>query len=101
MEESADENISTDKHHDALQAMEKPFYDILGKAYPSSPKQTVINSGSQSDFPDDINNNYNDLECSGSAACCVPWGTNEVLLSSEVSDKTQTLAERCVLCEVE
>jgi len=67
MEESADENISTYKHHDALQAMEKPFYDILGKAYPSSPKQTVINSGSQSDFPDDINNNYHDLECSGSS----------------------------------
>ncbi|KXG21080.1 scarecrow-like protein 9 [Sorghum bicolor] len=67
MEESADENISTYKHHDALQAMEKPFYDILGKAYPSSPKQTVINSGSQSNFPDDINNNYHDLECSGSS----------------------------------
>lgn len=67
MEESADENISTYKHHDALQAMEKPFYDILGKAYPSSPKQTMINSGRQSDFHDDINNNYHDLECSGNS----------------------------------
>lgn len=67
MEESADENISAYKHHDALQAMEKPFYDILGKAYPSSPKQTMVNSGSQSGLPDDINNSHHDLERSGNS----------------------------------
>jgi hypothetical protein len=67
MEERADENISAYKHHHALQAMEKPFYDILGKAYPSSPKQTMVNSGSQSGLPDDINNSHHDLERSGNS----------------------------------
>ncbi|XP_062232508.1 scarecrow-like protein 9 [Phragmites australis] len=66
MEEDTDEKASIHQQHDALQATEKPFYDILGQAYPSSPKKTVINSDSQVDCPGDSSNDYRNRVCSGS-----------------------------------
>ena len=51
---------------DALQATEKPFYDILGQTYPSSAKETVMNGDSQVDCPNDSTNNYREGACSGS-----------------------------------
>ncbi|OEL29014.1 Scarecrow-like protein 9 [Dichanthelium oligosanthes] len=66
MEEDVDENASIYQERDALQATEKPFYDILEQAYPSSAKETVMNSDSQVDYPDDSINNYHEGACSGS-----------------------------------
>ncbi|KAL6864794.1 hypothetical protein ACP4OV_015945 [Aristida adscensionis] len=52
MEESTDDRVSIYQSHDALKAMEKPFYDILGQEYPYSPKVTMTNSDSQPDCSD-------------------------------------------------
>jgi len=51
MEEDIDETASIYQEPDALQATEKPFYDILGQTYPSSAKETVMNGDSQVDCP--------------------------------------------------
>ncbi|KAG0548709.1 hypothetical protein BDA96_01G190200 [Sorghum bicolor] len=63
MEEGTDEKASIYQRHDALQAMEKPFYDILGQAYPSSPTEAMISRDNQVDCPQD---NYSEQTCSGS-----------------------------------
>ncbi|KAL6624396.1 hypothetical protein ACP70R_031717 [Stipagrostis hirtigluma subsp. patula] len=55
--EDFDQRTSIHKRHDALQAMEKPLYDILGQVYPSSPKETVSNSDCQVEFPGNNSNN--------------------------------------------
>ncbi|GJN36331.1 hypothetical protein PR202_gb25180 [Eleusine coracana subsp. coracana] len=74
MEEGIDEKVSTYHQHDALQAMEKPFYDILGHAYPSSSRDILKNSDTQPDFPYYISNDYQDQTCGGSIVsdCCGP-----------------------------
>ncbi|KAL6624399.1 hypothetical protein ACP70R_031720 [Stipagrostis hirtigluma subsp. patula] len=64
--EDIDEKASIHQQHDALQATEKPFYDILGQVYPSSPKETVYNSDRQVDFPSDSSNNFHGQTCIGS-----------------------------------
>ncbi|GJM94336.1 hypothetical protein PR202_ga10974 [Eleusine coracana subsp. coracana] len=51
MEEGIDEKVSTCHQHDALQAMEKPFYDILGHAYPPSSRDILKNSDTQPESP--------------------------------------------------
>ncbi|KAJ1261207.1 hypothetical protein BS78_09G010600 [Paspalum vaginatum] len=61
MEDDTDEKASIYQLHDALQATEKPFYDILGQAYPSSPKETAIRRDSQLDYPQ---YNYSEWACS-------------------------------------
>ena len=66
MEEDIDETASIYQEPDALQATEKPFYDILGQTYPSSAKETVMNGDSQVDCPNDSTNNYREGACSGS-----------------------------------
>ncbi|CAD6334918.1 unnamed protein product [Miscanthus lutarioriparius] len=63
MEEDTDEKASIYQQFDALLAMEKPFYDILGQTYPSSPKETMISRDTQVDCPQD---NYSKQACSGS-----------------------------------
>jgi hypothetical protein len=64
MEEDTDEKANIYQQFDALQAMEKPFYDILGQTYPSSPKETMISRDTQVDCPQD--NYYSKQACSGS-----------------------------------
>ncbi|RCV15563.1 hypothetical protein SETIT_3G066300v2 [Setaria italica] len=64
LEEDIDEKPIIYQERDALQATEKPFYDILGQVYPSPAKEIVLNSDSQG--PDDISNNYHEGACSGS-----------------------------------
>jgi len=63
MEEGTDEKASIYQQLDALQAIEKPFYDIVGQTYPSSPKETMISRDTQVDCPQD---NYSEQACSGS-----------------------------------
>jgi hypothetical protein len=58
MEEDTDEKASIYQQFDALQAMEKPFYDILGQTYPSSSKETMISRDTQ--------DKYSKQACSGS-----------------------------------
>ncbi|CAN6326416.1 unnamed protein product [Urochloa humidicola] len=58
MEEDTDEKASIYQRHDALQATEKPFYDILGQAYPTSPKETMISTDSQMDCLQDSSSSY-------------------------------------------
>lgn len=53
MEEGTDEKASIYQQLDALQAMEKPFYDIIGQTYPSSPMETMISRDNQVDCPQD------------------------------------------------
>lgn len=64
MEEDIDDD-SIYPEHDALQATEKPFYDILGQAYPSSAKEVVMTSDSP-DCPDGSSNNNLEGACLGS-----------------------------------
>ena len=66
--EDIDEKASIYQQHDALQATEKPFYDILGQAYPSSPKETMIHTYSHIDCPQDSSNSYTERAGSGSFA---------------------------------
>ncbi|TVU18328.1 hypothetical protein EJB05_34418, partial [Eragrostis curvula] len=66
MEDGTTEKVSIHQQHDALQAMEKPFYDILGQTYPSSSRDTLISSESQTNFPNCISNYYQDQSCSDS-----------------------------------
>ncbi|PUZ63652.1 hypothetical protein GQ55_3G085400 [Panicum hallii var. hallii] len=79
MEEDIDETASIYQEPDALQATEKPFYDILGQTYPSSAKETVMNSDSRVDCPDDSSNNYREGACSGSFIndFLGPWGDEQ------------------------
>ncbi|KAK8456762.1 hypothetical protein SEVIR_3G067300v4 [Setaria viridis] len=63
--EDSDEKASIYQRHDALQATEKPFYDILGQAYPSSPKDTMISTDSQIDCLQDSSSSYTKGACSG------------------------------------
>lgn len=62
--DDTDEKASIYRQHDALQATEKPFYDILGQAYPSSHKETMISTDSQIDCPQESGNT--ERACSGS-----------------------------------
>ncbi|KAL5232376.1 hypothetical protein ABZP36_031152 [Zizania latifolia] len=66
MEEDIDDKISINKGQDALQTTEKHFYDILGKAYPSSSKEIAISGDTQADYFNDGNRNYHEQACSGS-----------------------------------
>ncbi|XP_025806537.1 scarecrow-like protein 9 [Panicum hallii] len=66
--EDTDEKASIYQRHDALQATEKHFYDILGQAYPSSPKNTMIRTESHIDCPQDSSNSYTERAGSGSFA---------------------------------
>ncbi|CAD6273272.1 unnamed protein product [Miscanthus lutarioriparius] len=61
--EGTDEKASIYQQLDALQAIEKPFYDIVGQTYPSSPKETMISRDTQVDCPQD---NYSKQARSGS-----------------------------------
>ncbi|KAG0516530.1 hypothetical protein BDA96_09G010900 [Sorghum bicolor] len=62
MDEGTDEKDSIYQQFDALQAIEKPFYDILGQTYPSSPKETMISGDTEVDCPQD---NYSKQARSG------------------------------------
>nr|CAB3463635.1 unnamed protein product [Digitaria exilis] len=66
MEEDIDEKDIIYQEHDALQATEKPFYDILGQAYPSSAKEMVLNNDSTVDCPYGSSNNNLEGACCGS-----------------------------------
>ncbi|RLN27831.1 hypothetical protein C2845_PM05G10170 [Panicum miliaceum] len=66
--EDTDEKASIYQQHDALQATEKPFYDILGQEYQSSPKETMIRTDSHIDCPQDSSNSYTERAGSGSSA---------------------------------
>ncbi|KAJ1261209.1 hypothetical protein BS78_09G010700 [Paspalum vaginatum] len=59
--EDTDDKTSEYQLHETLQAAEKPFYDILGQAYPSSTKEAVIRRESQVDCPEC---NYSEWACS-------------------------------------
>ncbi|CAN6336062.1 unnamed protein product [Urochloa humidicola] len=63
--EDTDEKASIYQRHDALQATEKSFYDILGQAYPSSSKETMISTDSQTDCLKDSSSSYTKGACSG------------------------------------
>ncbi|CAL4903295.1 unnamed protein product [Urochloa decumbens] len=66
MEEDIDEKDSIYQDRGVLQATEKPFYDILGQAYPSSAKEIMMNNDNQVVCPDDSSDNYREGACSGS-----------------------------------
>nr|CAB3459929.1 unnamed protein product [Digitaria exilis] len=66
MEEDIDEKDIIYQEHDALQATEKPFYGILGQAYPSSAKEMVLNNDSTVDCPYGSSNNNLEGACRGS-----------------------------------
>ncbi|XP_064985751.1 scarecrow-like protein 9 [Musa acuminata AAA Group] len=70
MEEDIDEKISTYKEESALRAAEKPFYDILGQKYPSSPdRPPPINIYQSSESPyERSSNQYMNLYSSGTTS---------------------------------
>ncbi|GJM94335.1 hypothetical protein PR202_ga10973 [Eleusine coracana subsp. coracana] len=68
MEEDTDEKGRIYQQYDALQATEKPFYDILGQIYPFSPNQTLMSSDSKVGWPHDSRQNYPDGACSSFAS---------------------------------
>jgi hypothetical protein len=92
MEEDIDETASIYQEPDALQATEKPFYNILGQTYPSSAKETVMNSDSRVDCPDDSSNNYREGACSGSFIndFLGPWGIH--LTANDGTSQTDHLS---------
>ncbi|KAL5973350.1 hypothetical protein ACLOJK_030000 [Asimina triloba] len=64
LEEDLDnENIAHHESSLALQAAEKPFYDILGEKYPPSPDQHPLESASGADSPDGGNSNSSSSTC--------------------------------------
>ncbi|TVU18330.1 hypothetical protein EJB05_34420, partial [Eragrostis curvula] len=71
MEEDTDERGRLYQRYDALQATEKPFYDILGQTYPSSPNDTLIGGDSQLGCTHDgitSSTSFPDLPCSSFAS---------------------------------
>ncbi|RLN28132.1 uncharacterized protein C2845_PM05G10180 [Panicum miliaceum] len=92
MEEDIDETVSIYQEPDALQATEKPFYDILGQTYPSSAKETVMNNDSGVDCPNDSRNNYREGACSGSFIndFLGPWGVH--LTANDRTSQTDHLS---------
>ncbi|KAL6864795.1 hypothetical protein ACP4OV_015946 [Aristida adscensionis] len=92
MEEDIDEKASIHQIHDALQATEKPFYDILGQAYPSSHKDTAINSGTQVDCPSDSSNNFHDWTCSDSFVNNLLGPQSMHLISNDLSTESDSIS---------
>ncbi|CAN6471766.1 unnamed protein product [Victoria cruziana] len=54
MDENVEEQSYVHEENSALQAAEKPFYDILGEKYPPSPDHHPLYQGDGSESPDDI-----------------------------------------------
>ncbi|CAN6349471.1 unnamed protein product [Urochloa humidicola] len=92
MEEDIDENTSIYQDHDVLQATEKPFYDILGHAYPSSAKEIVMNSDNQVVCPDDSSNNYREGACTGSFINVFLGPQSMYLTSNGCTSETEDLS---------
>lgn len=58
--EDVDERVDLHQGEAALQAAEKPFYDILGQVYPPSLNRLALHSANEPDTPDESSsrNNY-------------------------------------------
>ncbi|XP_008784607.2 scarecrow-like protein 9 [Phoenix dactylifera] len=59
MEEDIDEKVSNYQEESALQAAEKPFYEILGQKYPPSPDRPPLYSQHGLESPDENYGNSN------------------------------------------
>ncbi|CAN6340300.1 unnamed protein product [Urochloa humidicola] len=92
MEEDIDEKASIYQDRDVLQATEKPLYDILGQAYPSSAKEIVMNSDNQVVCPGDSSDNYREGACSGSFINVFPGPQGMCLTSNDCTSETEDLS---------
>ncbi|CAL5097373.1 unnamed protein product [Urochloa decumbens] len=92
MEEDIDEKASIYEDRDVLQATEKPFYDILEQAYPSSDKEIVMNNDNRVACPDDSSNNYPEGACSGSFINVFQGPQSMYLTSNDCTSETEHLS---------
>ncbi|XP_026663302.2 scarecrow-like protein 9 [Phoenix dactylifera] len=75
MEEDIDEKVNSYQEESALQAAEKPFYEILGQTYPPSPDQPPLDSQRSIESPDESSNsNYGNSSSGGNSSRVVDNG---------------------------
>ncbi|XP_010262535.1 PREDICTED: scarecrow-like protein 14 [Nelumbo nucifera] len=74
MEEDMEDKACMFQESSALQAAEKPFYEILGEKYPPSPIQTPLYVGHNSESSDDpLTANFINYS---SSSCCISCNNN-------------------------
>lgn len=64
--EDVDDRVGLYQGEAALQAADKPFYDILGQVYPPTPNWPPLRSNNEQDIPDGSSNNNHIRLCSTS-----------------------------------